>query len=288
MKKVIMIFLGAQIASGMETKPEKSEEKALEVTHSTDFDKVGLETPNINAQTLAMAVVKADKNKKLFAQSLQTLHVLMNCQLPSEKLLKHDELTKFFYQLSLRGNEIANLSSYVKDAVRYWVGMSGGKLSDSHIYFLNHMHLRILDLSHNKLTKLPKVLEGVQTLTALNATHNLFTEIPPVIYALQQLEEIKLSHNKITYIDEGGLLGLKKLKLIDVSHNELRSIPNNFMELPMLGYCDLHRNQIKGTIKPFFKTRPQIFFITDSPKKNKHSERKKVNSFFEDEEENKN
>ncbi len=288
MKKVIVICIVAQIALGMETEPEKNGGKALEVTNSTDFDKVGLETPNINMLTLATAAAKAENNKKLFAQSFQKLHVLMNCQLPSDKLLKHDELTKFFYQLSLRGNEIANLSAYVKDAVRYWLGMSGGKLSDSHVYFLGHMHLKILDLSHNKLTKLPKVLEGVQTLTALSATHNLFTEVPAVIYQLHELEEIKLSHNKIAFIDEGGLLGLKKLKLIDVSHNELRSVPNNFMELPMLGYCDLHRNQIKGTIKPFFKARPQIYFITDSPKKNKHNERKKVNSFFEDQEENKN
>jgi insulin-like growth factor-binding protein complex acid labile subunit len=58
------------------------------------------------------------------------------------------------------------------------------------------------------------------------------------------LSELRLGHNKLTTLD-GFLLGLRNLRFLDLSHNEMRYLPpDELVGLDNLRLLDISHNQI--------------------------------------------
>ena len=121
-----------------------------------------------------------------------------------ETLFETDEDLKSVKTLNFSGNELQSL-------------MGIGKFSKAKVaYFQNNalptfpleilwIPLRTINLSHNKIDKLPRELIGLaKFLKQLICSHNLITEIPPHYSQLKHLNELNLSVNHEPWRRDGG------------------------------------------------------------------------------------
>ncbi|KAI7881719.1 uncharacterized protein EV154DRAFT_545573 [Mucor mucedo] len=81
-----------------------------------------------------------------------------------------------------------------------------------------------LDLSHNKLTKLPSSMDQLKHLKHLDISHNRLSQLPSGIYSLCKLTHFDMSHNPVRRVS-ANLARLMELSLLDLSSTEIISIP---------------------------------------------------------------
>ncbi|CAO3616012.1 unnamed protein product [Cunninghamella echinulata] len=104
--------------------------------------------------------------------------------------------------------------------------------------------LRKLDLSNNKLMSLPESIGYLQSLESLYLGHNQLNSLPETIGYLTQLVELDISHNHLTSITP-CIRYLKKLQYCILSSNQLKTVPVHFfLGLKRLAILDLSHNTI--------------------------------------------
>lgn len=97
--------------------------------------------------------------------------------------------------------------------------------------------LQVLNISHNKLKKLPDDLFRIENLRELHLSDNLLTRLPKTINRLNRIEFLDISHNRIESIEEVSCM--PTLRILNVSGNsQLREIPS------CLSTCDSLRDLI--------------------------------------------
>ncbi|MHA1805815.1 MAG: leucine-rich repeat domain-containing protein [Promethearchaeota archaeon] len=87
--------------------------------------------------------------------------------------------------------------------------------------------LEFLNLSQNNLESLPSSFKNLQALKKIVLNENDFKEIPPILLSLENLEEIHLKQNKIKEIPIIALQSHPSLKYIDLSNNEIKTLPEH-------------------------------------------------------------
>lgn len=143
------------------------------------------------------------------------------------------------------------------------------KLAGSKIQFLN--------LSENKLSRLPKEIRGLERLEDLRLSHNEITDletfeylsslpelytlwldhnqyanVPESVGSLQQIRYLFLDHNEITMLP-AAMTNMRRLKVIHLNHNRLRALPERMLDMPNLLMAFLSSNAIQH-ISPRFET----------------------------------
>ncbi|OAC98396.1 hypothetical protein MUCCIDRAFT_121844, partial [Mucor lusitanicus CBS 277.49] len=83
-----------------------------------------------------------------------------------------------------------------------------------------------LDISRNKLTRLPSQIGQLEHLRILNATSNQLTEIPKELLALKDLQVLTLSQNQIKEIPEDMPRLLPRLVTFRIAANAITSLPS--------------------------------------------------------------
>ncbi|XP_059470097.1 toll-like receptor Tollo [Neocloeon triangulifer] len=109
--------------------------------------------------------------------------------------------------------------------------------------FTGLVRLVVLDISHNKLTRLESsIFKDLYSLQILRLENNAIEAIPERCFAaLANLHTLVLSHNRLATIEATALAGLRVLSLLSLDSNALRSIhPNAFRNASSLR--DLHLN----------------------------------------------
>ena len=103
--------------------------------------------------------------------------------------------------------------------------------------------LENLDLSDNKLNKLPKAIDKVKKLKEIDLRNNNFTTIPKAIIRLPSLRVLSVKNNQLKEIPDqiGNLVSLKKLSL---EGNKLKNIPEALHNLTVLKSFGLGDNEI--------------------------------------------
>lgn len=86
--------------------------------------------------------------------------------------------------------------------------------------------IKVLIISHNKLTALPKEISTLVNLKVLNAGFNEITSegLPVEFFELITLKQLHLNNNKLTSLDR--FEGLYNLKLLNLAHNSISEIPD--------------------------------------------------------------
>jgi len=123
-----------------------------------------------------------------------------------------------------------------------------------------------VDLSFNLITELPLDLPlSLPHLKILNLSHNRIVTIPDSIFGFLHLEHLDLSYNRLEVLPTGICL-LEKLKKLNLSNNQLKKLPSNIDQLVSLEKINLISNQLEhlpisiGNIPKL-----QVVLVLDNP-----------------------
>ncbi|KAL0281479.1 UNVERIFIED_CONTAM: hypothetical protein PYX00_002456 [Menopon gallinae] len=108
------------------------------------------------------------------------------------------------------------------------------------------MNLEYLSLQLNQLTTLPSGLSKCIRLRELNLSFNKFQEIPSCIYDLKALQLLLINDNKVTEINAEGMLQLTRLAHLDLSNNNLASVPPLMGKMIQLRTFQLDGNGLRA------------------------------------------
>ena len=95
------------------------------------------------------------------------------------------------------------------------------------------LNTKILSLSGNQLTEIPKEIGNLHNLQILYLSHNQLTEIPKEIGNLDKLQYLDLDNNQLTEIPK-EIGNLKKLQTLVLQNNQLTEIPKEVRNIPRL------------------------------------------------------
>ncbi|MBP2702003.1 leucine-rich repeat-containing protein kinase family protein [Photobacterium lucens] len=102
--------------------------------------------------------------------------------------------------------------------------------------------LEILDLTDNQLSQLPDDFAKLTKLRIVFMSNNCFTELPKVLGACPNLEMIGFKSNQITTMDETALP--EKLRWLILTDNKITQLPNSLGLRPRLQKLALAGNQL--------------------------------------------
>jgi serine/threonine protein kinase/Leucine-rich repeat (LRR) protein len=112
--------------------------------------------------------------------------------------------------------------------------------------------LKVLDVSHNKLKRLPEAFEKVLHLRKLNVRDNLLDRLPWTLCRDRFLEQVDLSCNKFgTAVDIYQVMIClpKYVQTLEISDNDLDEIPLSLAAMTSLRLLDCSKNRIASLPK---------------------------------------
>jgi len=112
-------------------------------------------------------------------------------------------------------------------------------------YVFDYVGLKVLLLSNNNLSYLPKKITRLKEITHLDASNNKIQELPEQISELLQLERLSLQNNFISKLPE-DIVFVKRLNTLDLTNNKLFSLPRNMGSLYYLAVLKLDGNRLKS------------------------------------------
>ncbi|NXL72264.1 MFHA1 protein, partial [Leptocoma aspasia] len=113
--------------------------------------------------------------------------------------------------------------------------------------------LEELDLSFNRLRRLPEDLGRLRHLRTLDVDHNLLPSFPAPLLELAALEELDCSGNRHLGALPEGIAALRRLKILWLSGTGLASLPEGLCQLSALESLMLDGNQLQALPAGFGK-----------------------------------
>lgn len=126
-----------------------------------------------------------------------------------------------------------NFSSLPEGLLQHNVKLNKVKLSNNRIsmktlpngLFANLKNLKEIELNNNDLIELPDLFHDSISLEIIDLSFNNLESLPEYLFAnLVNLTKLIISNNKLTSLPDGIFSKLKKLIILDLSHNNLTSI----------------------------------------------------------------
>ena len=118
----------------------------------------------------------------------------------------------------------------------------------------NCERLEILDISYNKLNNLPSVIWKMPKLKCLFAHYNAIDTLEKMAEYCTELDKINISNNEL----EQALRCVFNAKVVNVSHNKLKSLPKKIWNLEILENLNASNNQIKEICFPNSTCSPKV------------------------------
>ncbi|XP_010308638.2 malignant fibrous histiocytoma-amplified sequence 1 [Balearica regulorum gibbericeps] len=106
--------------------------------------------------------------------------------------------------------------------------------------------LEELDLSFNRLRRLPEGLGRLRHLRALDVDHNLLPSFPTPLLELAALEELDCSGNRHLGALPEGIAALRRLKILWLSGTGLAALPEGLCQLSALESLMLDSNRLQA------------------------------------------
>ncbi|KAH3759798.1 protein phosphatase family protein [Pelomyxa schiedti] len=151
--------------------------------------------------------------------------------------------------LNLSGNRLTSIPATISCLNSLQVLLLGyNRLTDLPDSLAELTSLQVLCLSGNPLRHVPTVIPSISSLKKLYMSNAHIQNLPMNLGNLHKLEVVDFTFNVIT--DITSLCEVTTLKDINLSHNGLRSLPDNITKLTDLRELDLSVNNLK-VIPPF-------------------------------------
>lgn len=109
--------------------------------------------------------------------------------------------------------------------------------------------LRDLDVSRNKLERLPAQLGTCARIRKLKLGGNMLKALPEQLQNLTLLEELIAPDNRITSVS-AAIVKLPRLTVLDLARNDLRMLPPEVADSPSLEEIDVTGNEHLATVPP--------------------------------------
>ena len=109
--------------------------------------------------------------------------------------------------------------------------LSSNKLKSVSEKLGNFNSIQVLDLQDNELESLPKELGLLQELEKLSLSHNKLTLLNLSFKVADNLHSIDAMHNMIEEIMPSFFVSLKNCRVLNLSHNKLKSLPTEIQNL---------------------------------------------------------
>lgn len=119
-----------------------------------------------------------------------------------------------------------------------------------------------LDLSKNKLQKLPQGFDKIKRLERLDLSENNLTVFPDFILQNKQVLELLLSHNPISEIPN-SIKEMNQLHTLKLNNMHLSQLPETLTEMPNLYHIYLQGNKFKKFPAVLFSTKPHRLYLLD-------------------------
>lgn len=105
--------------------------------------------------------------------------------------------------------------------------------------------LAYLNVGNNRLSDLPAELSQIPHLRELAIPFNQFSKIPEVVFSCLKLETLVMCDNKLTEIPVEGLAKLERLAILDLSNNNINSVPGELGLMRQLQGLQLEGNAFR-------------------------------------------
>ena len=106
----------------------------------------------------------------------------------------------------------------------------------------------VLDLSNQKINKLPQNIASLKNLKEIYLNNNNMHEFPAEILQLKHLVRIDMQNNLITKLPE-NISNLTNLEILNLANNSLTSLPEGITQLTKLNSLILINNKFTTTEK---------------------------------------
>lgn len=149
--------------------------------------------------------------------------------IPKEKfaqLKEQVDLLRYLEQLPY--NDVKLLENWSHPRQITSIDLSNQQLEEVPEWLLRYTELKQLNLSHNRLTGLPRWLEEFDKLEELKLNANQLPALPPITIA--SLTQLDLSYNQLETLPKQWT-GLPHLVWLNVGYNQLKHLPEAMLEL---------------------------------------------------------
>jgi len=124
--------------------------------------------------------------------------------------------------------------------------LSRNKITQISDGFFQHKHLtllRVLDLSHNKISVIPNCISVLKDLRDLDLSHNSFRTFPEECIGLPSLKKLDLSHNLITTLPN-SIPQFPAITKIIIQDNKIHTLPQSVCECRTLRQLSMRNNPL--------------------------------------------
>ncbi|XP_048457834.1 leucine-rich repeat-containing protein 40 isoform X2 [Rhincodon typus] len=155
------------------------------------------------------------------------------------KLIHLEELDVSSNQLTAIPSTLGELSSLLKFI------LANNKLKYIPLDISKMRSLKLLDASHNELEGVPSELANMVSLQQLYLRHNKLHHLPQ-LPSCKYLKELHVGNNQIEYLGSEHLKNLSAVTVLELRDNKLKSLPDEILMLQDLERLDLTNNDISS------------------------------------------
>lgn len=196
------------------------------------------ELKHLEILTISRCNLKKIKFSSVNMHSVKTVSLSYNefRRIP-RGLLTFDSL----FELNVSGNRIRTLPRYLNRLPQLTLVNLGYNHIRRNNMRINHS-IKGMNLSHNRMTRMPFSLRGFDGLMNLNLSYNALTRIDRIIGG-KNLAVVNLYSNRLKHMPD-VIIEHKGLANVDLSHNEIVDVPPSIDRMKALTDLSLWGNQV--------------------------------------------